>query len=223
MNILQPKKNNRQSKRPLFNMYWMYALIILSLLALYYFQDGSQTKEVNWTDFEKAAQQGQMTRITVFPENGTAEGILTNEGAKAQGFELYKGMQGDNKIKATIPSRDKIQDYIDSWNATLASNGKAQIQVNYEKGSDLMKVFWNFGPFLIFIIFIIFMSRRMSSGGGGNGIFNVGKSKATVFDKNNGTNVTFKDVAGLAEAKVEIEEIVEFLNLEQRFPRVRFW
>ena len=80
-----------------------------------------------------------------------------------------------------------------------------------------MKFFWYFGPLILIVGFMLYMSRRMSSGAGGGGIFNVGKSKAMVFDKDNGTNVTFEDVAGLSEAKVEIEEIVEFLKNPQRY------
>ena len=64
-------------------MYWMYGLILLSLLALFYFQDASQTKEVDWTDFEKAALAGDMDKIMVFSETRTAEGFMTAEGQKA--------------------------------------------------------------------------------------------------------------------------------------------
>lgn len=217
MSILQPKKKPGSNKTPLFNIYWMYGIIILSLLGLYYFQDGSQKKEVDWSDFEKSALAGHFDKITILASEGTAEGFLTTQGAKANKFDMSPAMTSDKILITTIPSSDKIQDKIDSWNTTLASEGKPEIKVTYEKGSDLMKFIWYFGPVLLLFLFMMYMSRRMSGGSGGGGIFNVGKSKAMVFDKNNGTNVTFKDVAGLSEAKVEIEEIVEFLKNPQKY------
>ncbi|MDE7410066.1 MAG: ATP-dependent zinc metalloprotease FtsH [Muribaculaceae bacterium] len=218
MGIL-PNKNGGPRKRPVLGMYWMYILIVACLFGLYYFQDSSQTKSVDWTEFEAAAKDGEMSKIEVVPESGIAIGVLTKEGAKKQ--KMHDDIQGpdsEKRLKTTIPSTNKIQDKIDAWNEHLVSEGKPEIAVKYEKGSDLMKVFWYFGPFVLIAIFIIYMQRRMTGGsGGGGGIFNVGKSKARIFDKDNSTDVTFKDVAGLAEAKVEIEEIVEFLKNPQRY------
>lgn len=217
-NMFQPQKRKPgNSKRPLFNMYWMYALIVMSLLALYYFQDGSQSKEVDWTDFEHAALAGDIDKIVVTPTEGIAEGVLTTQGAKNQKFDMSPTYGGDKKLVTTIPSTDKIQEKLDAWNVALQKEGKPAIKVNYEKGSDLMKFIWYFGPIILIVVFMVYMSKRMAGGGGGGGIFNVGKSKAMVFDKDNGTNVTFDDVAGLSEAKVEIEEIVEFLKNPQRY------
>ena len=110
MNFPQPKRNRNQNKKSLFNMFWMYALVLLSLFALFYFQDASQTKEVDWTDFEKAALAGDIDKIMVFAANGTAEGFMTPQGVKNHKFDTTDSFEGDKKIKTTIPSSDKIRE-----------------------------------------------------------------------------------------------------------------
>lgn len=201
-----------------FSMYWAYAIIIVFLLGMLYIDDNSLSKDVSFTKFEEYVGTGGVDKITVFTNTNRAEAVLSDSLARNVFHESqYQSGKGTvAKIETDIPSADKLQDQIDVWR----QEGKFNGEVNYEKSSDYSTLFWTFGPIILLVGFWFIMMRRMSggaNGGGPGGVFNVGKSKAKVFDKGEGTNVTFKDVAGLSVAKTEIREIVEFLRNPQRY------
>lgn len=209
---------DKNPKKP-FNFYWIYAIIGVVLISLNLFNWNGNMTDINLTEFEQMVQDGEVERVVVYNKQ-MAEVFLKKEALKKEKHSkrikspLISGAQNTGPhYKFDIGPADSFQEKLDNWSSEY------DLSYDYKTRSEWGKELFTWVLFIgIMIAVWMFVMRRMGGGGGAGGqIFNIGKSRAQLFDKTKGTSVTFNDVAGLEGAKEEVQEIVDFLKNPKRY------
>ena len=206
-------KGKKQGNKPgrQMNFYWVYAIVAMFLLTMVMVGDSSTQRQVQWPDFKEMAEKGQITRVS---HDGARANLYFTEAVRDS---LNGGKSDPQLLQALYAGADasmnipKGEAYQTEMKELQESHG---FDLRYEPPNE-----WG-GQILSWVIFLglmvvvwMFLMRRLGGGPAGGGqIFNIGKSKAQVFENGEGTNVTFKDVAGVDGAKEELHEIVDFLK-----------
>ncbi len=223
---MKPVNDNPNSPRkgPKFNIYWIYGLILLAIVAaqIYGGNFNGVTAEHSFQDFTEYLNKGQVAKLVVINNEhvdvylkpgsvptpqGSKSPMIANPGDKGPAFNFKIG---------TV---DRFGKDLDEAEKNIPIDSRPP--VNYDTQGDYMQILKSFLiPVVLLVAMWFLIFRKIGAGGGGpggGGIFNIGKSKAQLFEKGTRVNITFNDVAGLDEAKVEVMEIVDFLKNPKKY------
>ena len=209
---------------PKFNMNWIYALVIISLAVAFFAtgKDGglgntSVSVKKDYTQFVEYVNKGWASHVVVNKNESTLKMYVRPEHINDIFKAHVKQTGPEPYVVVEIGSVDNLETFLGQAIKTKKITG---FGYNNEKGNVFTDILLSLLPWVLLIAFWMWMMRRMSGGGGAGGIFNVGKSKAKLYEKADELNITFKDVAGQEGAKQEVQEIVEFLKNPKKYTDV---
>ncbi|MEJ2593591.1 MAG: ATP-dependent zinc metalloprotease FtsH [bacterium] len=214
--------NKNDGKKPKFNFYWIYGLLAVVFIAIQFMNWGDGAEKTNTRDLLQMLEEGDIQKI-VLVNKETAEIYIRPELLTE---EKYKDLQKSKTLGGSAPqfiyevsSPEKFIEQVEEAQSGMQDPIYVETESRPNYFGEILG--WVF-PILLLVGIWFFFMRMMSRGGGGAGgqIFNIGKSKAQVYDKNTSVNITFQDVAGLEEAKVEIKEIVDFLKTPEKYTKL---
>ena len=205
-----------------FNLYWLYIVIALVLLGLQFLNPGTASKTISWKEFTALASKGEVEKLVGYKQDDlyVMEVHLTEKAMESEKYREFRnksfGSPRNNPYYFTESSPESLENRLNDW---AIKDKKDVIAVQWESRHSWFSDALGFLlPTLLLVGLWFLLFRRVTSGGGPGGqIFNIGKSKATLFDKNTKVNITFNDVAGLEEAKVEVMEVVDFLKNPKKY------
>lgn len=220
------KENKNLNKKPKLSPYWIYGMVIAAFFAVQIFSGGfggQDTKRTTPAQFFEYLSQGDVSKVAIV-NNREAKVYLTDEALKK---DIHKGTKPNNIFPSVTPSPNYKFEFGDlalfqeGINKIVKDNNLSNTEVTFETEQNVWGDFLiSLLPFVLIIGVWIFIMRRMSGGAGGGAggqIFNIGKSKAKLFDENSDVKTSFKDVAGLEGAKEEVQEIVDFLKTPEKY------
>ncbi len=196
-------------------------LVLFGLMGMYFLGGdavgGSASRKVSYDVFKTYVNKGYASKIVVNKDESNLKMYVNTQNIRDV-FKQGADRMGNNPYVTTeFGSVDKVETFVEAEKKA----GKFKGELNYEnkQGNDFFNILLSFGPILLFIFLWLYFMRRMGGGGSGGagGVFNVGKSKAKMYEKGTDINVTFKDVAGQAGAKQEVQEIVDFLKNPKKY------
>ncbi len=208
------QKNSQQAgqnRRPRLNLGWLYLLVFAAVAYIFFSKSGNtQQKQLSYTDFQACLDSGYVKEILVNKDNLTLKFAISADGERYIYGDVATEPTTHRVPQVEFGSLTNLEQHVDSAKA----NGRFDGKLSYERDDNIL---WNIllqaAPIVLLIVFWFFIMNRMGGGGIGGGIFSFGKSKAKLFEQDEGKDrITFKDVAGQTEAKREVHEIVDFLK-----------